>query len=221
MGRKKLSKPEVVVEKPVVKKRKYPSVRSKGFSKDEKIIKQEVPEDLQVAVRDYVRAAEGGKRSQILKALDATSFDLTSYLRVTEKQKSAFLTTLIAKGNLKDAAEAVGIDPVDAYNLRRTDVEFALKFQIAMELYYDSLEGIIRDKIMTGDDKWSALLLMFTLKGGRPKYKEESKYVSTGGGDINVYNSPIAGMSEEELLKIAGKKDPMLTTTVDGEGEIE
>jgi hypothetical protein len=108
--------------------------------------------------------------------------------------RKGFLKSLADGGIVRAAAEAVGISPKAAYNLRHSDPEFAAEWQASLDLAADSLESEIRRRAFAGSD----LLAIFLMKGLRPEKFREKVYVSTAQLDQLI---------ERELATLKGEDE--------------
>lgn len=75
-----------------------------------------------------------------------------------------FLAALAASPNVSGACAAAGISRPTAYDLRRSNAEFADAWQAAIDMGVDDLEGVAFQRAREGSDT----LLIFLLKCHRP-----------------------------------------------------
>jgi len=127
--------------------------------------------------------------------------------------RKAFLATLAQCGNVREACEAAGIQPMSAYRNRRSDSEFASEWDDALneaadilekEAWRRACEGVEEPVFYKGEvcgraRKYSDLLLMFMLKGIRPEKYRERVYVSPAELDKLI---------EQQLKILKGEEEP-------------
>lgn len=87
---------------------------------------------------------------------------------MTEDKKARFLVSLAEIGKVTKASEAVGVLPRQIYRWLQDDPDFQAAF---IECRWAKSQQLIEVAEDRGEDK-SDLLLMFTIKGLRPEYRE-------------------------------------------------
>lgn len=106
---------------------------------------------------------------------------LTVVSQRPEVWRTLFLRSLRSTGNLRSAAESVGVTTKQVRAAIRQDSSFASLVVEASEDFTLKLEGEAARRAMNGSD----LLLMFVLKALKPeKYRE--KTTINGGPTVNV-----------------------------------
>jgi hypothetical protein len=92
--------------------------------------------------------------------------------KLTLKKKEEFFNVLADGGSVTAAASAIGVTRQAVYQLRKTDAQFAVDWDDAIEAGTDILE----DEAVKRAKNHSDTLLIFLLKARRPdKYKERSE----------------------------------------------
>jgi hypothetical protein len=93
--------------------------------------------------------------------------------------KHKFLVALEAGSTVKDAAKAIGVHRRTMYDWKDQDHEFSQAWDDALENQeldlVASLEAEAKHRALDRNDKYSHILLMFTLKRWRPEYREAYK----------------------------------------------
>ena len=107
---------------------------------------------------------------------------LTDYTPEKEWQ-SRFLAALAVCPNITGAARVAGITRQQAYNVRKSDPDFALAWDDALESAIDDLEGSAYERARTDD----TTLTIFLLKAHRPdKYRDKVSTDHSGAIDIRI-----------------------------------
>ncbi len=97
--------------------------------------------------------------------------------------KTKFLQSLIETGNVSASARVAGVNRQYAYEIRRSDPEFASQWEDAIEEGLDGLEEEARRRAKNESDT----LLIFLLKAHRPKiYRDNLKLEHDGGVTVRV-----------------------------------
>lgn len=113
----------------------------------------------------------------------------------TPKKRKLFLETLADTCNVRDSCKAAGIARNSVYLWRKADAKFAKEWEEALDLGADALEdeavrrgrdGVDEPVFYKGEmcgtvRKYSDTLLIFLLKGARPKKYGEHKQVEHSG----------------------------------------
>lgn len=90
-------------------------------------------------------------------------------------------------GQVKKACEMAGIDRTTIWDYRKSDPKFAAQYDIALDKGIDLLEAEAKRRAFEGVDepvfyqggkcgmirRYSDTLLMFIIKGNRPRYKDK------------------------------------------------
>jgi hypothetical protein len=115
----------------------------------------------------------------------------------TEGTRDLFIRTLADSGNVSHAAQKVGINRRTAYHWRKSDAEFRLEWDHAIETAVDALEAEARRRAMDGVEetqyyrgepsgvlrKYSDALLILLLKAHRPdKFRDRAPIAPAGAG---------------------------------------
>ena len=66
----------------------------------------------------------------------------------TAARRAVFLDHVAATCNIAASAEAVGLWPSSAYNLRRRDPDFAAQWHVALETGFDRLQAMLIERAM-------------------------------------------------------------------------
>lgn len=113
---------------------------------------------------------------------------------LTPERKRAFLLTLADTGQVKRAAQTIGMSRETVYQWRREDPEFAKAWERALEIAAEGLEDEAYRRAHDGVEepvhymgmavdtvtKYSDTLLIFLLKGMKPeKYRERVEHSGT------------------------------------------
>ena len=85
-----------------------------------------------------------------LTATRPTAFTGRKWVRWTQRMKAEFLDNLAGSCNVKASAEAIGVNVISVYALRRRDAEFALNWQIALASGYQLLETLVLGHVLSG-----------------------------------------------------------------------
>lgn len=118
------------------------------------------------------------------------------YRRTTATKKDLFLTALARLGTQTKAANASGIARSTVMYWQQEDPEFAEAIPKALQEHCDSL---VDEAIRRGKEK-SDNLLMFTIKGVRPEYRDNHKV------DINISSTHLLASLGDSIL--AGRARP-------------
>lgn len=81
-----------------------------------------------------------------------TAFAKKTWVRWTKKMRATFLDHLAATCNVKQAAEAIGVEPCSVYLLRRREPAFADAWGEALALGYEMLETQLVGHALAGGD---------------------------------------------------------------------
>lgn len=119
---------------------------------------------------------------------------------LTPKKQRAFLRALNSGLTVRDAAKEIGITSVSLYALRKRDEDFALAWEEAYEQGTDILEKEAERRAVKGVKegiyhqgkriatvrKYSDVLLIFLLKGRRPRKFRDNVDITSGGESMNT-----------------------------------
>ncbi len=108
--------------------------------------------------------------------------------------RKAFLKALANCGVVRQACEEAGVSAVTAYENRKLDPAFAVKWQASLDLAADELESEIRRRAFAGSD----LLAIFLMKGLRPEKFREKVFISS---------AQIDKLIERELAVLKGEEE--------------
>jgi len=93
--------------------------------------------------------------------------------RLTEEQKKKAIEAYAKHGTLNKAGEVAGVSRITLWREMKRNKAFKEAMENAKQEYVEGLENLLDERIRDGDDKASAILLMFKLKAERPdKYRE-------------------------------------------------
>ena len=115
--------------------------------------------------------------------------------------QKAFLACLEQTGSVTAAAQAAKMGRSMVYQHKRSDPEFARRWDEALDIAADTLEDEARKRAFGGSD----VLLMFLLKGIRPQKWRESR-ATLAPAELNR-------MIEVELKRLAAAKGEEELTT--------
>lgn len=101
--------------------------------------------------------------------------------RLSDIQKQQILDLMAKTGNASIAVSNARTTIPTLVTECRKDKSFAKDYHNAKETYADFLEAIMDKRIQEGNDKASAILLMFRLKALRPELYRESTTVKHEG----------------------------------------
>lgn len=97
--------------------------------------------------------------------------------------KARFLAALVGFPNITGAARAAGISRQHAYLARKTDEDFAMAWDDALESAVDALEGSAYQRALADD----TTLTIFLLKAHRPdKYRDKASTEHSGKIEIVI-----------------------------------
>jgi len=146
-----------------------------------------------------------------------------------DEKWEGFLQVLARTGNVKAAAEAVGIPREYTYFRRRNDDDFAQAFDEARAAGIETLETVGMDRAINGVEepvfyqgvevsqvtKYSDQLLMFFLQGNNDRYRRRQEITGAGGSPLNAPGAAFAGLGDEELAEMVAQQQRELTKTVE------
>lgn len=139
-----------------------------------------------------------------------------------KEKKRTFLAALIqAGGNVSTACDEAGLDRRKAYEWRSNDVEFAAKWDDALNQGLDALEGEARRRAFEGVEepvfykgevvgyirKYSDSLIMFMLKAYRPQFRDR----------VAIDVTKIDADLERELAELAAGSEGLALGEIEGE----
>lgn len=78
-------------------------------------------------------------------------------VRWTARMKAEFLDTLAATANVVAAANAIGVNPVSVYALRRRDPAFLAEWALALEQGYQMIETLLVGHVLASGDAVSPI----------------------------------------------------------------
>ncbi len=135
--------------------------------------------------------------------------------KIRHPKKGAMLTALAKTGNVTSAAKAAKIDRDTHYEWLKTDADYAIAVDAAMEQAADLLEaearrraetGVLEPVYQSGEKvgtirRYSDTLLIFLLKGARPeKYRERAEVKTVHSGHVGVrHGVDLSALSEGDL----------------------
>ena len=139
----------------------------------------------------------------------------------TDVWHQAFVEALRVSGNVRIAAQAAGVDRSTASKRRKSDADFALAWDDAIEDAVDQLEaeawrrgyeGIEKPITVAGEREvvreYSDTVLITLLKANRPaKYRERFEHTGADGGPIQVEHDASAALLTR-LERLAGGDKP-------------
>lgn len=136
----------------------------------------------------------------------------------TEGKKKAFLISFRETGNVKLSAQEAGVDRATVYRWKDSDDEFAQAMSKAHDDAVDlliqearrrALQGVEEPVFQKGEEvgrirKYSDVLLIFLIKGGRPEVYRE-RYELKHAGSIQTGDSALAAAvaSDPEARSLA------------------
>lgn len=94
----------------------------------------------------------------------------------TTKNRTAVLDALAAGDTVQAACDAVGIGKRSFYDWRHADPDFDAAVETALDQGAEPLLDEARRRALDGSD----VLLMFLIKGRRPRYRESYKHEVSG-----------------------------------------
>ena len=121
-------------------------------------------------------------------------------VRMANKNRKAFLAALKISASVTRAAQAAGVSRTRAYQWRDGSEEFAQAWDDAVDEAVDSLEQEAWRRARDGVDKpvtfqgqitdtyleYSDPLLMFLLRGHRPRFKDKVELSGPDGGPLQT-----------------------------------
>jgi hypothetical protein len=105
-----------------------------------------------------------------------------------DRQKKKFIETLEAQSTVLHAAKAAGISRWTAYRWRQEDLDFAARWDQALENAVDVVENTLYQKAVSGD----TICMIFYLKAHRPIYRDR----------LNIDIEQVRGEIEERLAQL-------------------
>jgi hypothetical protein len=142
---------------------------------------------------------------------------MTAPSKRTSKKENAFLKALGEGKSVSAAAILARVGRQSVYDWRRSDADFAARWDAAVEVGTDRLEDeafrrghngvtkpVYHNGVIVGEiQEYSDTLLIFMLKGRRRSiYGDKHELMGKNGGPIQTVTIPLDKMTDEQLAAL-------------------